>query len=81
MVQLVTAVVQASFPGAAVAVYPVIRLPPSVAGADHETSSAESEGVKVTDCGLEGACVVGAPGEGADGFELPTALVATTVTE
>jgi hypothetical protein len=73
-------VVQVRCSGALVTVYPVMALPPSDAGADHETVARPSPPAAVTDVGLPGTdtgvMLVACPAA-----PLPAAFVATTDTE
>jgi hypothetical protein len=78
-VQPSVAVLQVAPPGDAVTVYPVIDLPPLLAGAVHETAAEALPGVADTDVGAPGA-VAGVTAElGADGALVPAVFVAVTV--
>ena len=67
------------FPGLEVTVYPVIALPPVVPGAKNETLADDTPAVATTPVGEPGTVAGVTATDGAEGAELPTALVATTV--
>lgn len=80
-VQLVApAVVQVAPPGLAVAVYPVIALPPSAAGADHDSETWVLPAVAVLSVGAPGT-VRGVADRTFDAGPVPAALVAVTLNE
>ena len=75
----VLAVVAITSPGSDVTVYSVIGLPPSEAGAVHETVASLSPGVADKLVGASGTPVVVTALEGAELALVPAALVAVTV--
>jgi hypothetical protein len=77
--QLVLAVEQKAPPGAAVAVYEVIALPPLLAGADQLTVTCSSPGMPDTEVGAPGIVNGVTEEEAEDAALLPTLLVATAV--
>ena len=75
----VPVVVAVTSPGAEVTVYSVIGLPPSEAGAVHETTAETSVGVADTSVGVSGtiAGVIGV--DGSEAILVPREFVAVTV--
>ena len=73
--------VQVAPPGLAVAVYPVIALPPLDDGADHPRATWPLPAVAPVRIGAPGAAVAGVADSALEAAPVPTALAAVTVNE